>query len=373
MGVVYFSKRIDTTLRGGIGTEINAMLDVMGGDAVAVVVPSMPQSRRIVVGGYSVIDGVALPNTPVAQDVRTPVHECSVPRLLEEQTGCKIGLLPLGTVLKGRGCIAEELARQRTLGYQVIVVDAITLEDIEEIAAACVSLDWNVLAVDPGAFTAKLAYCRGLTSPEAPNVPEKTADGTGKTVLIAAGSATPVTKKQMAVLCQDPRHLQVSVNPVPLIDGSRSAEKEVERAVGQIMALLEQTVPPRAILIETALHNDILDLSQEDRKRGYANGMSADRINGGLGAIVQMVLEQAGRDRIAGLYTTGGDTMVSICFQLGTECLEMLDYVIAQTDVGRMCGKYQGMPIIGKGGLTGHDTIVPEIVDRLFREAARTY
>ena len=48
MGVRYFSKRIDTTLRGGIGTEIKAMMDVVGGDAVAVVVPSMPQSRRIV-------------------------------------------------------------------------------------------------------------------------------------------------------------------------------------------------------------------------------------------------------------------------------------------------------------------------------------
>lgn len=373
MGVVYFSKRIDTTLRGGIGTEINAMLDVMGGDAVAVVVPSMPQSRRIVVGGYSVIDGVALPKTPVAQDVRTPVHECSVPRLLEEQTDCKTGLITLGTVLKGRGCIAEELAQLSPQGYQIIVVDAITLEDIEEIAAACVSLAWNVLAVDPGAFTAKLAYCRGLTCPEASNVPEKTADETGKTVLIAAGSATPVTKRQMAVLCEAPCHVQVSVDPVSLIGSSQSAAEEVERVTGRIMALMDQPVPPRAVLIETALHGDILNLSQEDQKRGYANGTSANRINGGLGAIVQKVLERAGRDRIAGLYTTGGDTMVSICFQLGVECLEMLDYVIAQTDVGRMCGKYQGMPIIGKGGLTGYDTIVPDIVDRLFLEAARTY
>ena len=87
MGVRYFSKRIDTTLRGGIGTEIKAMMDVVGGDAVAVVVPSMPQSRRIVVGGFSVIDGIALTKTPVAQDVRTPVHESYVPQLLSRQTG----------------------------------------------------------------------------------------------------------------------------------------------------------------------------------------------------------------------------------------------------------------------------------------------
>ena len=51
------------------------MMDEVGDDCVAVVVPAMPQSRRILVGGYSVIDGVALINTPVAQDVRTPVKE----------------------------------------------------------------------------------------------------------------------------------------------------------------------------------------------------------------------------------------------------------------------------------------------------------
>lgn len=51
MGVEYFSKRIDTTLRGGIGVEIDAMMDTIGNKVVAVVVPAMPQSRRIAVGG----------------------------------------------------------------------------------------------------------------------------------------------------------------------------------------------------------------------------------------------------------------------------------------------------------------------------------
>ena len=45
MGVKYFSKRIDTTLRGGVGVEIDAMLDQLNEDTIAVVVPAMPQSR----------------------------------------------------------------------------------------------------------------------------------------------------------------------------------------------------------------------------------------------------------------------------------------------------------------------------------------
>ena len=109
MGVKYFSKRIDTTLRGGVGVEIDAMLDQLNEDTIAVVVPAMPQSRRILVGGYSVIDGVALINTPVAQDVRTPVKENYIPRLLAGQTRRKVGLVTLDQVLKGKEGIKEAL------------------------------------------------------------------------------------------------------------------------------------------------------------------------------------------------------------------------------------------------------------------------
>ena len=166
MGVKYFSKRIDTTLRGGVGVEIDAMLDHVDEDAVAVVVPAMPQSRRILVGGYSVIDGVALINTPVAHDVRTPVTENYIPKLLSGQTRRKIGLVTLSHVLAGQEAIRDALKEQRQEGCEVIVVDAITLEDVEEIAKACIELKWNVVAVDPGPFTSKLAYYRDLIQEE---------------------------------------------------------------------------------------------------------------------------------------------------------------------------------------------------------------
>ena len=371
MGVEYFSKRIDTTLRGGVGVEIDAMLDQMKEGTVAVVVPAMPQSRRILVGGYSVIDGVALINTPVAQDVRTPVKENYIPRLLEGQTRRKVGLVTLDKVLAGEEVIEEALAEQKKAGCEVIVVDGITLEDVENIAKACISLRWDVVAVDPGPFTSKLAFYRELISAEEPNIPPQ-ADEAGKTVLIAAGSATPVTKKQMEILCQDPRHVRVSVEPLPLIEGGDVALDEVFKAVNKAAELLESDNQPRAILFETALHGELLNLDEEDNKRHYAGGMSANRINAGLGMIISQILEKVGKEKVAGLYTTGGDTMVNVCYQLGVECIEVMDYVIPQTDVGRLVGsKYSGLPVVGKGGLTGNDNTACDIVSRLFRESAR--
>lgn len=371
MGVKYFQKRTDTTMRGGIGVEIDAMLDQLDEGTVAVVVPAMPQSRRILVGGYSVIDGVALINTPVAQDVRTPVKENYIPRLLSGQTRRKVGLVTLDKVLGGDAAIKEALAEQRAEGCEVIVVDAITLEDVENIAQACIALNWNVVSVDPGPFTSKMAYHRSLIGVEEPNLPPEAEEG-NKTVLIAAGSATPVTKKQMEILCEDDRHVRISVEPIPLIEGGDEANAEVDKAVKKAVELLKAEKQPRAILFETALHGTLLDLDAEDSKRHYAGGMSANRINAGLGMIISRVLEAVGKEKVAGLYTTGGDTMVNVCYQLGVECLEVLDYVIPQTDIGRLIGSaYSGLPVVGKGGLTGNDTTACDIVSRLFREAAR--
>lgn len=372
MGILYFSKRIDTTLRGGVGVEIDAMLDQLKEGTIAVVVPAMPQSKRILVGGFSIIDNVSLIKTPVAQDVRTPVKENYIPRLLHSQTQRKVGLITLDKVLAGTDVIKEALNDSRQSGNQVIVVDAVSIEDVDAIAKACVELKWDVLAVDPGAFTSKLAYHRGLIREEKPNLPDNSKQiNQDKTVLIVAGSATPVTKKQMEILCEDKRHIRISAEPVPFIDGGDQALNEIKRVVDLVLEFLNQEKPPRAILVETALHGDLLNLNEEDQKRNYAEGMSANRINASLGTIVSMILEHTKAQSIAGLYTTGGDTMVHVCHQLSVSCIELVDYVIPQTDIGRLVGSYDGMPIVGKGGLTGNDDTACDIVDRLFLEDIR--
>ena len=161
------------------------------------------------------------------------------------------------------------------------------------------------------------------------------------------------------------------MEPIPLINGGDEAVAEAERAVELAKEMLQEGSQPRAILFETALHGELLNLAEEAKQRGYASGMSANRINAGLGTIITKLMERIGRDRVAGLYTTGGDTMVNVCYQLGVECIQVMDYVIPQADVGRLVGSYDGLPVVGKGGLTGNDHTACDIVDRLFKEAGR--
>ncbi|EKZ6282940.1 four-carbon acid sugar kinase family protein [Klebsiella aerogenes] len=369
-GAHYFTKRIDTTLRGGIGFEIDAMLEQLPLETVAVVVPAMPQSRRILVGGYSVIDSVALSRTDVARDVRTPVTESWVPGLLAAQTHHQVGHISLSSVMKGESQIVIDLQEQQQRGVRVIVVDAITVEDVDAIAGAVVALNWNVLAVDPGPFTERLAVRRGLMrEARVAALAPQTAEQQRGSILVVAGSATPVTKKQLQYLiANDPRVCHIPVDAELLVDKKNAAEIEVQRVVQHARQCIPQQ-QNALFVFESALTGRLLDLQEEERRFGLSHGQAAENINQGLGSIVREVLNCAGGE-IKGLYMTGGDTMVNVLKELGATGIEMIDYVIPQTDMVRIIGgDYAGLICVGKGGLTGPEDIISTIVERIYKEA----
>ena len=68
--VLVYNKRIDSTLRGNIGTEINAMLDNLEDDRIAVVIPSYPDSGRIVVNKTMLVNGVLLENSDAGKTLK---------------------------------------------------------------------------------------------------------------------------------------------------------------------------------------------------------------------------------------------------------------------------------------------------------------
>lgn len=370
-GVVHFSKRIDTTLRGGIGTEIDAMLSVLEKGTVAIVVPSMPQSNRIVVGGYSIIDNIPLSMTSVSKDVKTPVTESHVPDLLQAQTKIRVGYIGLKSVLKGQEAVTKDILQAIKDGYRILVCDAVTLDDIDTLANSVLGIPYPVLAVDPGPFTTALALKRENLDARS-DVPETILKRDHlKTVLVVAGSATPVTRIQIRQLKERVSTEFVMVDPRKLIADEESRSKEITKVKNEIHSIINQTSELGALIIESSDGSN-LNLNQEDSQHGYVEGTCSALINDALADVAASILEIYGEDKIAGFYTTGGDTMESVCKRLGVEAIEMIDYIIPQADLGRFIGNYEGLPIVGKGGLTGNENTACDIVDRIMLESQRT-
>ena len=68
---------------------------------------------------------------------------------------------------------------------------------------------------------------------------------------------------------------------------------------------------------------------------------------------------------------TGGDTMECVARKIGVTCIKALDNIVAQVDVGRILGRYEGMPVVVKGGFCGYDEIGIDIVKRLAKECMK--
>ena len=105
------------------------------------------------------------------------------------------------------------------------------------------------------------------------------------------------------------------------------------------------------------MHNSIVNLREEDEKHGVPEGTSSDRINSGLAEITNVLLEKYAEDKIAGLMLTGGDTMEKVCRKIGVACIKAEDNIVAQVDVGKIIGRYDGMPLVVKGGFCGSEDI----------------
>ena len=373
IGIKQFSKRIDTTLRGGIGVEIDAMLDALGEDYVAVMVPAMPQSNRILIGGYSLINGVPLSKTPVANDVKTPVMESFIPRLIASQTKNRIVYVGLDELLQGKENLKTVLSESRKSGARILLVDATSLSEVEMIAQAVTELKWKTVAVDPGPFTERLSVAHQLASPDATNVRKvrtESDSGDEGTVMVVAGSATPVTTMQMKALKRLNGTRVISVKILPLLSGEARYEAETQSVVNEVEKLFAAEKPPRVLILafETTLTGNLVDLVGQESLHGLAAGQASGIISESLGKITRKVIEKIG-DHITGIYLTGGDIMVSACRNLDVKGIQLVDYVIPQADQGKLVGGIcDGLSVVCKGGLTGEEKTAVQCVNRLFDE-----
>lgn len=359
-GILLFTKRIDSTLRGNIGTEILAILDNVKQDTIAVVVPSFPSSGRICVGGYLIVNQIPLEKTAISLDPKNPILKSRVVDLLEEQVNDSIGFIDLGKVLKGIESIKDALLNENKKGNRVIVVDATTDEDILKISKAVKQTGLNVISVDPGPFTAALAQEYLDTS--------KTE--LGQKVMFTIGSVSKLTRQQIDEFKLEHSTFVSEVDALNLIYNS-TREAEIELAVKN---LLENIRNHEVIGVTTnSKKSEILNLRELAEKLKISEDEISQLITDALSEITIRVLDQS-KPLIGGIYTSGGDVTVAVCKALGAAGIEVKDEVIPLAVYGRIIqGKYNGIPIITKGGLIGDEKSMIKCINYLMTKLSNEY
>ncbi len=339
--VKVYAKRIDSTLRGNLGSETDALLDALDNQAIAMVVPCFPEAKRIIVGGYLLVNTVPLHRTEVTKDPKTPVNTSLPQQLYQEQSKYPVASLYLNDLMLGKEHLVSKILEYKERGIRTIIFDSVSQEDMDLIAASVIESKVNFITVDPGSFTSTVV--RKLIVPKSRKTKYK--------ILATVGSVNPVAKTQVDELLLSQSILNVYVKTRDLLEDEAIRAKEIERVVNQVLDNCSDyeicTVIGDGIMPENRI--DFMPYAQ--RYQCTTDAVS-NMINDSLAEITYQILSR--NHAFQGIYTSGGDITVSVSKRFGTAGIKLLDEVLPLAAYGEfIAGEFDGLKIVTKGGMAG--------------------
>jgi D-threonate/D-erythronate kinase len=233
---VLLFKKIDSTLRGHLGPEIAAFLEVRRAvieDTVAVMAPAFPTYGRTTVDGMHYVHGRPLHETEMWKSQKM-TGEAYIPRMLEA-SGLICAHLNLALVRNGRAAFVDALSKAAETG-DVLVCDAETDSDLLAIAEAGTALGNSAVWVGSTGLVHQLPKAAGLgarAKEKAPQFPEAAGS-----ILFVIGSTSEATKQQAVTLLSSSDIHGIVVPPEVLLAGSEGPDwsaftSELSEAVEQ--------------------------------------------------------------------------------------------------------------------------------------------
>ena len=339
---VLYSKRIDTTLRGNLGAETDAMLDALPGEHLAIIVPAFPHAGRIYAGGHLLVHGVPLYRTAAANDPKTPVTTASALVVYQKQSKRKIAEIHLEEMRQGEAFITKKLQSLYESGVRGVIFDAVQDDDLLLIAQSAVKSRLPFIAVDPGIFTAHVVSLLYKKQKERK-----------KKILFAVGSINDVAVRQTQKLIRRPDVCCVVLDTAKVLASAAGFEQEIRRATQEAL-LSGSSCDICCVCVSGVFPETRIDLNPYALQHNVSFDDISARLNRALAQVVRNIL--ADDTAYEGLFACGGDVAVTVCNALEAYGVYPLDDVIPLAVYGRIAGGIRdGLHLITKGGMIGDD------------------
>ena len=314
----YFFKKIDSTVRGNIAVEILGMLEILNWDA-SVIIPAFPAEGRVTVGGYHLLRGVPIERTEMARDPFSPICESHLPSLLLSQIGLEyeniVGSLDLKDVMKGAAPILKKLNELIAAGKKLIVVDAVSTTDIEQVLLAMNKSEYKILPAGTASSARILSdmWFADLKKEEVtqtiPELPK----------LVISGSATEITEAQIRMFEQsldyDENSLCVTLDTETILGGV------TDELVDRIVKNLGQE---NIVVVHTsAVVKNFDGFSDTSMNAELTRDKLATMITDFLADLTRRVVSQ--KELI--LILLGGETSYKCCRAIDANQLQLVDEV----------------------------------------------
>ncbi|EOD8955350.1 TPA: D-threonate kinase [Klebsiella aerogenes] len=326
---VWQVKKIDSTLRGNPGAELEAMMRARS-CSVAVVAPAFPGAGRITRGGRCYVHGVALNETEFASDPKTPVTSADIGQLLAMQSQLPCRSLDVRQLA---AALAEESDQPR-----VLIIDAEEDEQLDEVIAAVASRARQTLLVGSAGICEALArYLRR--------------DAAGP-LLAVVGSMSEIAQAQVAALAGHPRVERIGIDAARAFNGDALADA---RRIAAVLAANHHCVVTTCA--DSAARHGI---EAQCRERGVSRAALGERICAYLAQVTQLAVEL----RAPGaLYLSGGDVAIAVAHALGAQGFHITGRVAQCVPYGHFLGSRWPRPVMTKAGGFGTETTLRDVVN----------
>ncbi|PRX40123.1 uncharacterized protein YgbK (DUF1537 family) [Planifilum fimeticola] len=346
-GTRHIYKKIDSSLRGNWGAEVDAVMDVFRPD-FAVIAPAFPRMGRTTRNGIHQIDGIPVDRTEMSRDPKTPVTESDLLRILSAQSRRRAHLVSEQELDR----LKEKGSEWKRRGVELLVFDAERDEHLGKIARSVAQSGFRVLWVGSAGLAGWLPEALSLTgkssiSATGQRAPQRRADR----VLVVAGSQSSVTKRQILRLVET-NEVQPLVLDVPAI--LDPAEWKARRGT-----FVEEANKAFASGKDVAitLNSEKRRLNQE----GWAHRDAALRIVDRLGELTSRLV--AFHPRL-GLVLTGGDTARAVCRHLGIGGIRLMEEMAPGIPLGQLVGPHP-LYAVTKAGAFGEEDALVKAVNKL--------
>jgi len=334
-GLMY--KKIDSTVRGNLAEEIDAILDEKLADIVFFV-PALPEMKRITVGGYHLVNHIPVGKTEYSEGIESS-KVSYLPTLIREKSRYEVDRIPLQVVESG---YEETIKYSRACyekGARILVGDACTNEDLRVIRDAIVRIDLKILPVGS----------TGLFRQFFP--PHSFRDA--YPCLVVCGSLNKVSRAQVKKLRA---HHQVKTVELSLMQIFKNKAHELKRTVKTVCSILEEG---SNVILSTPQNNYQPNLLNKPMNENYF----ATEIEQFLASVVRKTIDI---QKVSGLVLTGGDISVSIIRALEATGIEVKRQLANLVPVGILRGgPFDGLSVITKTGGFGEEQILINAVEYL--------
>lgn len=343
-GISKFYKKIDSTLRGNIKSEIDAVLEAAE-LKTAVIAPSAPVKNRTVLKGHCYVGNQLVHNSDAGNDVLNPVRSSYIPDLFKDGYESHTYLLGLEEIRSSRGKEKETIRKIIDTGVRYIICDAELDSDLELLSVLNDMKD--VLLVGSSGLAEFLTG--GISDDHQCEISDAIPPGR---ILIVNGSRMEISRLQVDAVIVNRPVCKISLYEKNIVE---NPVEELNRA----LSLVDRCEEGHSLLIQsTAIedNNKSFDINAERK--------TAEVISTFVGELVsQMLLKKT----IEAVILIGGDTSSKIIKALNIEGLEYSGEVLPGIPFGRLirAANNANLFFISKSGSFGETETLMKLFDFL--------